>query len=108
MNADPKRNQTASVVVDILQILMALKDIYNDVSRRHNRGDKVRRRAVQLRSDLKAVLTASKSQPATDDESSTPKTGDQLPLPIEENAPERRVPKAFSPIEGSSKDPRRR
>lgn len=109
MNDHPEKLQTSSMVVDILQLLMALKDAYNDVSRRHNRGDSVRRRVSNLRSNLKAVLDSDKSAPVVDPvtEEGDSKEDPQLPLPIGEQAQERRVPKAYSPIKGS-KDPRNR
>lgn len=54
-------------VLEVLQLVMALKDAYNDISKRHNRGDKVRRRVRQLHSNLSAVLQADRSAAADPD-----------------------------------------
>lgn len=58
MSERPKVLEVLKTIGEVLQLVMALKDAYNDISRRHNTGRPVRRRAKQLHSNLKAVLEA--------------------------------------------------
>lgn len=58
MGERPKAIEILKHISDLLLLVMALKDAYNDISKRHNRGDKVDRRVKQLRANLSAVLEA--------------------------------------------------
>lgn len=58
MSEQPQKLVIVNDILEILKLVMAIKDAYNDISKRHNRGDKVRRRTKQLRHNLSAVLQA--------------------------------------------------
>ncbi len=58
MSERPPVLEIGKYILEVLQLVMAIKDAYNDISKRHNRGDKVSRRVKQLRSNLAAVLEA--------------------------------------------------
>jgi len=59
--SNDKRIQARAKLVDVLQLVMALKDAYNDISGKHNAGLDVYKRCVQLHSNLKASLEADRS-----------------------------------------------
>lgn len=56
-----KTQESVKTVLDILNLVLALKDAYMDIRRSLNSDRKVSRRAKQMRSNLLAVLEADKN-----------------------------------------------
>jgi len=56
-----KTQETIKNVLDVLNLVMALKDAYMEIRRQLHSGRKVSRRAKQMRSNLLAVLQADKN-----------------------------------------------
>lgn len=55
-----KTQETVKKVIDLLQLVLALKDAYMEIRRQLHSGRKVSRRATQMRANLLAVLEADK------------------------------------------------
>lgn len=56
-----KTQETIKIALDVLSLVMALKDAYNEIRRQLHSGRKVSKRAKQMRSNLLAVLEADKN-----------------------------------------------
>lgn len=56
-----KTQESVKNILDILNLVLALKDAYMEIRRQLNSGRKVSRRAKQMRSNLLAVLEADKN-----------------------------------------------
>jgi len=56
-----KVQEHVKVVLDILSLVMALKDAYMEIRRQLHSGRPISRRAKQMRSNLHAVLQADKN-----------------------------------------------
>lgn len=56
-----KTQESVKNILDILNLVLALKDAYMEIRRQLNSGRKVSRRAKQMRSNLLAVLAADKN-----------------------------------------------
>jgi hypothetical protein len=59
--------EAAKVLLHILQLVGALKDAANDLDRKHKAGKPVRKRLVQFKANLAAVLAADKAQAELDE-----------------------------------------
>jgi len=56
-----KTQKTVDTVINILTLVLALKDAYMEIRRQLHSGRKVSRRATQMHSNLLAVLQADKN-----------------------------------------------
>jgi len=83
-----KTQETVKNILDILNLVMALKDAYMEIRRQLHSGRQVSKRAKQMRSNLLAVLQADKNAHELGDvfEAVADFHPPQLELPLDEVA----------------------
>jgi hypothetical protein len=78
--------EAAKKTLEVLQLIGALKDVYEELVRSRKAGKPVRKRVLQLHANLAAVLAADKAQAEIDavDEEAFKSASAQLDLDLEQ------------------------